>query len=350
MFLPLYATQPLLALLRRVFAASEGEVSLTVSSATLAVALASPFVGALADALGRKRVIVPCLVAIAASTLLCGLSSSLAVLILWRFVGGIFTPGVIAVTIAAIGEEVPIGAAVQVTAIYVTGTVLGGLTGRLLSAFVAAVASWRAAFLALAAMAIVGAIGTNPLPHSTRFVRQTDWRETLGLGGRHLRTPRLLATCFVGFSVLFCHVGLFTYATFRLARPALFTLYVGARLRVPVYAFGLVVTPLAGGLVDRIGHRAGMSIAATVVVAGTCLTLVPTLAAFIVGLALASNGVFVAQASASSHVAIASDGAHLSASGLYVACYYLGGSFGATALVVPWRIGGGSLSSRASSA
>ncbi len=116
-FLPLYATQPLLALLRRVFAASEGEVSLTVSSATLAVALASPFVGALADALGRKRVIVPCLVAIAASTLLCGLSSSLAVLILWRFVGGVFTPGVIAVTIAAIGEEVPIGAAVQVTAI-----------------------------------------------------------------------------------------------------------------------------------------------------------------------------------------------------------------------------------------
>ncbi len=222
-----------------------------------------------------------------------------------------------------------------------TGTVLGGLTGRLLSAFVAAVASWRAAFLALAAMAIVGAIGTQILlPHSTRFVRQTDWRETLGSVGRHLRTPRLLATCFVGFSVLFCHVGLFTYATFRLAGPpySLSTSELGYVFLV--YAFGLVVTPLAGGLVDRIGHRAGMSIAATVVVAGTCLTLVPTLAAFIVGLALASNGVFVAQASASSHVAIASDGAHSSASGLYVACYYLGGSFGATALVVPWRIGG----------
>lgn len=91
---------------------------------------------------------------------------------------------------------------------------------------------------------------------------------------------------------------------------------------------------------DRTGHRSGMLIVASAVAIGELLTIAPNLASFIVGLAVASSGVFVAQASASSHVGSAADGAHSAASGLYVACYYLGGSFGATALVSPWRIGG----------
>jgi len=340
-FLQLYATQPLLALLRRVFAASEGEVTLTVSAATLAVAVASPFVGASSDAIGRKRVIVPCLVAIALSTFCCGTARSLPALVAWRFVGGVFTPGVIAVTIAMIGEEAPEGTAVWVTSIYVTGTVVGGLTGRLLAAFVADTLSWRASFFVLAATTAVGAIGTQLLlPRSTRFERQTAWHQTLGSFVGHVRNPRLLATCFVGFSVLFCHVGLFTYATFRLAAPP-YSLSTSALGYVFfVYALGLLVTPAAGAMVDRIGHRAGMSIAASAVLVGALLTIAPNLASFIVGLAVASSGVFVAQASASSHVGSAANGAHSAASGLYVACYYLGGSFGATALVLPWRIGG----------
>jgi len=44
-FLSLYSTQPLLPLFHRIFHASKLAVSLTVSSATLAVALAAPFVG-----------------------------------------------------------------------------------------------------------------------------------------------------------------------------------------------------------------------------------------------------------------------------------------------------------------
>ena len=57
-FLDLYATQPLLPLLTRVFGATHVAVSLTVTASTVAVALAAPFVGRLADIVGRKRVIV----------------------------------------------------------------------------------------------------------------------------------------------------------------------------------------------------------------------------------------------------------------------------------------------------
>ena len=67
-FLDLYATQPLLPLLTRVFAASHVAVSLTITASTMAVALGAPLVGRLADIIGRKRVIVGSALALALAT------------------------------------------------------------------------------------------------------------------------------------------------------------------------------------------------------------------------------------------------------------------------------------------
>ena len=57
-FLDLYATQPLLPMLARAFQAGNFAVSLTVTAPTLAVALAAPWAGRLADRLGLRTVIV----------------------------------------------------------------------------------------------------------------------------------------------------------------------------------------------------------------------------------------------------------------------------------------------------
>ncbi|HJV97063.1 MAG TPA: MFS transporter, partial [Albitalea sp.] len=89
-FLNVYVTQPLLPLFRRVFQASELEVSLTVSATTLGIGLAAPLFGLLAERIGRKRVIVPALFALSAPTLLAATARSLQWLILWRFLQGIF--------------------------------------------------------------------------------------------------------------------------------------------------------------------------------------------------------------------------------------------------------------------
>jgi predicted MFS family arabinose efflux permease len=340
-FLQLYAPQPLLAMFRRDFAASEARVSLVISAATLAVAGASPFVGVFADAAGRKRVIVPCLLALAAATLGGDGASSLDQLIFWRFVGGLCTPGIIAVTLAYISEEAAGRRAGYVTALYVTGTVLGGLTGRLSAAFAADYWSWRGALGVLGSMTLLGAAAVWALlPRSRHFRRHAEWRESLSAMARHLGNPRLRATYLCGFTVLFAHVGLFTYVNFHLARPP-FSLSTSALGMVfLVYALGLVVTPLSGRLIDKLGHRAGMATAVALIVAGAGLTLSRNLPLLVAGLALASSGVFVAQASASSHIGHVADGARSAAAGLYVACYYLGGSVGATALAVPWNLGG----------
>ena len=340
-FLGLYSTQPLLSLLREVFGASEAAVSLTISAATLAVAVASPFVGLLADAVGRKRIMVPCLFVIAIATCMGATAHSLHELIVWRFIAGLATPGVIAVLMAYISEEAVPGTTGRVMAAYVTGSVIGGLTGRVTSGMAADYLNWRWSFIVTGGMTLLGAIVTTwLLPRSTHFRRCPDPLAPLRAMKGHIRNPQLLATYFAGFNALFCHVGLFTYVNFYLANPP-FSLSTAALGSVfLVYALGVVVTPLSGRMIDRLGHRAGAMIAAGTIAGGVLITAIPHVALIVLGLAVASTGVFIAQAAAASHVGHVAKGSRSAATGLYVAVYYLGGSVGATALSYPWKHGG----------
>ena len=97
-FLNVYDTQPLLPYLQRIYHTTEIAVSFTVSATILAVALTAPFVGLLAESIGRKKVIVPSLYALTAPTLLAATSQNLHQLIFWRFMQGLFVPGVIVTT------------------------------------------------------------------------------------------------------------------------------------------------------------------------------------------------------------------------------------------------------------
>src|SRR4026208_2440831 len=57
-FVNLYSPQALLPQLARAFGVAAAELSAAMSAAAAAVALTAPFTGAIADVLGRKRVIV----------------------------------------------------------------------------------------------------------------------------------------------------------------------------------------------------------------------------------------------------------------------------------------------------
>src|ERR1017187_6794879 len=172
-FLTLFAPQPLLPMLAREFSLSAAAISLVVSASTLAVAMAAPIAGVVADRFGRKRVIVPAAFLLAVPTLLAATATSFGQLLFWGFLQGIFPPGVFAVIIAYINEEWEAGAGAA-TAAYVTGTVLGGFSGRALAALVASHASWRWAFVMLGALNLLGALAIRAwLPAGRRFTRES---------------------------------------------------------------------------------------------------------------------------------------------------------------------------------
>ena len=349
-FLELYCTQPLLPMLTRLFHASKTGVGMTVSAATLGVALSAPFFGAFAERLPRKRVIVGSLVGIAVPTLLAATSTSLAQLIFWRFLQGIAVPGIIALVITYIGEEWPPQRVALIMSFYVSGTALGGFIGRVSSGYLAHWFSWQMSFLALGVAALVGAGAVAawlprgsrrpppPAAAGSRFAfpdaamlhkfRALFWRR------------RLIATFAVGFNVLFSLVGVFTWITFHLA-AAPFNLSTAALSSLFfVYLIGLLVTPAAGYLITRVGLRAGISGAILCSMTGVLLTLAPSLPVIIVGLTMLSSGVFISQTASQSHLRVAAPPeARVTAAGLYLTCYYIGGT---AAGVVPgafWALG-----------
>ncbi len=333
-------------MLAHVFHASKTGVGLTVSAATLGVALSAPVFGALGERLPRKQVIVASLLGISVPALLAATSTSLAQLVFWRFLQGITVPGVVAVVITYIGEEWPPERVALIMSFYVSGTALGGFTGRFSAGILADWFNWRVSFVALGAAALAGAAGVAAwLPHGRpRATPQPPEPGTLPAFPYQVqalfRRPRLIATFAVGFNVLFSLVGVFTWITFHLAAAPYHLSTTALSSLFFVYLVGLVVTPVAGYIITRVGLRAGISGAICLSITGVLLTLAPSLPVIILGLAMLSSGVFVAQTAASSNLRLAAPaGARVTAAGLYITCYYLGGT---AAGVVPgflWALG-----------
>jgi YNFM family putative membrane transporter len=339
-FLDLYATQPLLPLLARTFGASAFEVGLTVTAPTIAVALAAPLIGRLADRLGLRRVIVGSAFALTLATAMAATSTSLGQLILWRFAQGLATPGIFGSAVAYIHEVWPPTHAGRAMARYMTGTVLGGFTGRAVAGLVAADVSWPASFVALAIMNAAVALALLAwLPSETRQVRPMP-HTRLSAFGQLFRNRRLVATYGVGFCVLFTQVAMFTYVTFHVAAPPFNLSTVALGWLFIVYLVGAAVTPFSGRWIDLHGHRAGLASAMGIGGAGALLTLAPWLPAIVSGLALCATGVFIAQATSSSYIGAVTTQDRALAVGMYSTFYYAGGSTGAALPSVFWNAGG----------
>jgi predicted MFS family arabinose efflux permease len=268
-FLNVYAAQPLLPVLSAALGAAPARAAWVVSAPTFAVALASPFVGAVAERAGRRRLIVLSLLGLAVPTALAATATGLASLVAWRFLQGVAVPGVYAVGIALITEAWAGRGVARAMSALVTGNVVGGFLGRAIAGIVAAAAGWRAAFLVLAALTVAGAaLCARWLPDEPRRAHPAaPPLAALRELGRRVDV-RLAATFAVGFNVLFTLVATFTYVTLHLAAPPFHLGPAALSALFAVYLVGAVVTPVAGRWIDRVGPRRGLAVALGVAVAG----------------------------------------------------------------------------------
>ena len=157
-FALLYCVQPMMPAFARAFSISPAAASLSLSAATGVLAVAMFGAGALSDALGRKTVMAFSLAAAAAATVAIAFAPNWTTLIALRALTGLALSGVPAVAMAYLAEEMDRSAIGLAMGLYIAGSTLGGMGGRLAVAAIADLGGWRAGVGAIGAVSLVCSI------------------------------------------------------------------------------------------------------------------------------------------------------------------------------------------------
>ncbi|MFP6800655.1 MAG: MFS transporter [Pseudomonas sp.] len=327
-FAVLYCVQPLLPLLAMHFSVSAAGSSLALSLTTLSLAVCLLVSGALAESWGRKPVMAAALGLASLLGIACALVDSWDHLLWLRALLGLALSGLPALAMAYVGEEFDPEALPAAMGLYIGGTALGGLLGRLLAGLLSDLGGWPLALAGIAGMGLL-ALGLFVwlLPPSRHFTAQSlSLRGLLGNFAMHLGNGELRRLFLLAFLLMGGFVALFNYVGFRLAAAPfnLSSSLIG--LLFTVYLVGIFSAGWAGRLVPSMGARQVMQGGIAIMLLGVALCATPWLSAAVAGLALFTLGFFAAHAVASGQVGQRANGAKAQASALYLCAYYLGSS------------------------
>jgi len=344
-FALLYSAQALLPEFVSEFDVSSGASTLALSVTTLGLGLALLVAGPVSDAIGRTQLIHLSLTLSAALAAACALAPTWESLLVLRFLEGVALAGLPAVATAYLREELHPSTHARAAGLYIGGTALGGMAGRLVTGPVGEVAGWRWALVAAAGLGIGCAVAVRLLlPASRNFTPgPSDARAALRMGRRALSDPGLLALYGVGACTVGALVAAFNAVGFRLAEPPFGLGLAAASLVFLVYPLGTVSAALFGRLADTFGRRAVMPAGAFVAILGVALTLPDSLALVVTGLGLITIGFFAVHGVASGWVPARAHAGGVStaqAASLYLFAYYLGSSAFGSLAGAAWAAGG----------
>jgi MFS transporter, YNFM family, putative membrane transport protein len=340
-FVNLYSPQALLPELAREFHVGAGEISSLMTAGTAAIAISAPFTGALADVIGRKRLISAAMFAVAVPTLVMTYMGSVPDMAFWRFIQGLLLPPIFTVTVAYIGDEWPANDVARVAGLYVSGASVGGFSGRFIPGVLADLIGWRTAIQVVALITLVAAvIVAITLPREQKFVRSDGLLSSFIQMLRHLRNRRLLATYAVGFGVLFNFIATFTYVSFHLAAPPYLFSPTLLGLLFVTYLVSSPILPWTGRAIAIFGRRPLVLGLIAVWIAGALLLLAPPVPIILAGLTLCAVCGMLCQTISTGYVTMTAQEGRSSAVGLYASIFYIGGSAGAFLTGLAWNTAG----------
>ncbi len=327
-FALLYCIQPLLPMLAAYFSVSAASSSLALSLTTLSLAVCLLISGALAESWGRKPVMAAALGLASLLGLASVLVDSWQLLLALRALLGLALSGLPALAMAYVGEEFEPESLPAAMGLYIGGTALGGMLGRLLSGLLSDLGGWQLALGGIASLGLLALVAfVWLLPPSRHFTAQPLSLRILLTNFRlHLGNPVLRGLFLQGFLLMGGFVALFNYIGFRLAGEpfGLSSTLIG--LLFVVYLGGIFSAGWAGRLVLRFGARQVLRGGVALMLIGVGLCATSWLVSIVLGLGLFTLGFFAAHAVASGQVGSHAKGARAQASALYLCAYYLGSS------------------------
>ncbi|WP_421994853.1 MFS transporter [Roseococcus sp.] len=325
-FTLLYCPQPLMPVFSREFGVSAAAASLSISLPSIALAFGTLVASSLSESFGRKPLMVGAVFGSAGLTLLSAFAPNWESFLVLRTLQGLVLAGLPAAAVAYLAEEVhprSIGLAVG---LYISGNAMGGMLGRVGTGILSDISSWHVAMGAMGLFglltALVFVMNLRPSRHfRPRPLKLASLAQSFVV---HLREPGLRVLFLMGAMLMGGFVTVYNYIGYHLlADYGLSQAWVG--MVFTVYLVGIVASTFIGSLADRIGRAKIFWINMVVILLGLAVSLLPSVAGSVAGLAIVTLGFFGAHAIASAWVGRRALTAKAQASALYLfACY--GGS------------------------
>ena len=327
-FALLYCVQPLMPVFAREFRVSAAESSLSLSLTSGLIAPMMIVAGAVSEARGRKMIMVASLFSSAVITLISAFVVHWNTLLALRALAGITFAGLPAISMAYLAEEVHPTSIGLAMGLAIGGNGLGGMVGRLATAFITDVLSWR---YALGAIGLLGLVATvvfwKTLPPSRHFVAHPmQARSLIRSLLDQFRDPGLVALCAEGFLLMGAFVTTYNYATYHLLDPPYSLSQSAAGLIFIVYLGGIFASAWIGARAGRVGRLRMLALMLTLMLAGVVMTMLNPLACVVAGIAVVTFGFFGAHSVASTWVGVRARRAKAQASAIYLFFYYMGAS------------------------
>lgn len=163
---------PLVPTLAAEFTRSIAQVAAIATAFSFAYALGQPFLGPIADSLGKLRTISACLGVLALLSLAAAFAGSFEMLTAARMVAGIAAGGVIPVAMAAIGDRAPMAERQIMLGRFLVLMIVGQMVGAACSGLIAEHVGWRYVFVMAACLAAIAGtlvlVVLKPRPNAQR--------------------------------------------------------------------------------------------------------------------------------------------------------------------------------------
>lgn len=331
-FAILYSTQPIFPNLAREFNLSPAAASLSLSAATMTLAVSLLIVGSISEVFGRKPIMSVSIILSSVLAILTAFVPNYPSLIAIRVLQGFASAGLPAIAMAYISEEIDPKSISVAMGLYIGGNTVGGMSGRLIIGTLTSLFNWR---LALGCIGIIGLINSilfvKLLPRSRNFkARKFEIVSlTKSLLG-HVKNPKLLCLYGMGFLFMGSFVSLYNYIGFQLIAPPYNVNPTLVSFIFVLYLVGTFSSSFLSRMSDKYGRFEIIRLSTACMLAGALITLGNSLLFKILGIGVLTFGYFGCHSIISAWVGIIATHDKAQASSLYLFFYYAGSSIGGT--------------------
>jgi MFS transporter, YNFM family, putative membrane transport protein len=295
------AADPLLPQVAREFGVSAGEASIIATAFALAYGCCQLVYGVLGDRFGKYRLVTLATLASAVTVASAAFAGSLGMLGAARLAAGASAAAIVPLSMAFIGDHVPYERRQTVLARFLTGTILGIVSGQVFGGVLGEMVGWRAVFLLLGAVfLLVGALllvevrsARVPPPRLSSSISLHALLHGYALLLRRPWTRIVLATvCAEAFLFYgaFTFVGAYLHEVFELDYATVGILLGFMGLGGLLYA--LTVRPLVQALGERglaLCGGVAIAVAFVAVASGSLAAMAPAIALLGLGLHMLHN-------------------------------------------------------------